>query len=244
MIQTAPKIGEMVLVVTAELSNNESNRYYIGPIISQPQRMEKDKYNYGRGSAMSTIKNNSVIEPLETIGNYPDTDGAFPKEGDVALIGRISEDIILKDSEIDIRCGARIKPSKEDEKGLMGHVVFNDKNPSYIRLKYHKSGKSSVSIVADETIVLSHKDADKLNGDISFADKDELIANEQYEAIVAQLHQVPYGDVLLNFLNLIRESMRTHVHPWPGLPPCIADALAELNRCDFESMLSQSLKIS
>ena len=30
-IQTVPKVGECVLVITSILGNNESNRYYIGP---------------------------------------------------------------------------------------------------------------------------------------------------------------------------------------------------------------------
>ena len=67
-IQTVPKVGECVLVVTSILGNNESNRYYIGPIISQPQFQYEDKYEHGRGTAISLLQGGKR-EPLEKISN-------------------------------------------------------------------------------------------------------------------------------------------------------------------------------
>ena len=46
---------------------------------------------------------------LATIDNFDETKGAFPNNDDIAVIGRKSEDVILKDGEIDIRCGIRQK---------------------------------------------------------------------------------------------------------------------------------------
>ena len=43
-IQVKPKVGEGVIVLSSELNNPDSNRFYIGPIISQPQYFEKDEY--------------------------------------------------------------------------------------------------------------------------------------------------------------------------------------------------------
>ena len=68
-IQSVPKVGECVLITTSQLGNNQSNRYYIGPIISQPQFNYKDEYEYGRGSAISLLQG-SDTSPLEKISNY------------------------------------------------------------------------------------------------------------------------------------------------------------------------------
>ena len=44
-----PKVGEGVLVVTGQIGNANSQRYYIGPIISQPQFNTKCEFDNGRG---------------------------------------------------------------------------------------------------------------------------------------------------------------------------------------------------
>ena len=108
-IQSVPKVGECVLVFFSEIGNNNSNRYYIGPIISQPQFNSYDPYMYGRGTAISLLKGASV-SPLEKISNYDLTRGSYPNVNDVALVGRNTEDVILKDGEIDLA----VIPIKDD----------------------------------------------------------------------------------------------------------------------------------
>lgn len=241
MIQTAPKVGECVLVLYAEPSNPNSNRYFIGPVISQPQKMEMDNYNHGRGSAISLLGSGGV-EPMETISNYTITNGSFPKEDDVAIIGRVSEDIILRDREIDIRCGIRGKSTKLDDT-LKGNVIFNESNPSYIQLKY-KNGQSNVNIVADNINLVSHSDKNKLNGNITLTDNESLITDDDLAKLSEQLHPIPHGDELVDILKKVRDAITQHVHPWPGLPACLDYSVSTLNDTDFSEMLSDNIKIS
>ena len=72
----------------------------------QPQYFHQEYYNGGRGTSSSLLQG-SITNPLETIDHYDETKGSFPETNDIALVGRKSEDIILKDGEIDIRCGIR-----------------------------------------------------------------------------------------------------------------------------------------
>ena len=44
LLHIKPKIGEAVLIILTDAGNGDSIRYYIGPIISQPQYMEKDNF--------------------------------------------------------------------------------------------------------------------------------------------------------------------------------------------------------
>ena len=64
-----PKVGEGVLIFLSELGNNDSNRYYIGPIISQDQKLNFDQYDYGRGTALSLLQGGE-IEPLTKLSKY------------------------------------------------------------------------------------------------------------------------------------------------------------------------------
>jgi len=245
-IQTVPKVGECVLIICSELENNESNRYYIGPVISQPQKQYSDSYNYGRGTALNLLQGGS-LEPLERLSNYEDTNGSFPKVNDVALVGRKSEDIILRDGEIDLRCGIR-QVNGDNNPNLVGDVIFNKINPSYIQMKYKRGigfsdkqeADSVINLVADKINIISHKDKNQL----SLTDKNELIKSSEMDYIMSQLHQLPYGDILVRCLEIIRDSIVNHVHPYPGLPPCNDFYLKNLIGTDFNKILSDNVRIS
>lgn len=242
-----PKVGEGVLIFLSELGNNDSNRYYIGPIISQDQKLNFDQYDYGRGTALSLLQGGE-IEPLTKLSKYEDTNGSFPKVGDVSVVGRKSEDIILKEDEIDLRCGIRTKPINESDKNLVGDILFNRINPSYIQLKYKKGigfsknqeADSIINLVADKINIISHKDVNSFN----LTDKEELIKTSEMDDIMTKLHQLPYGDVLVKVLEIIRNAITNHVHPYPGMPPCIDTYVTELLGTDFNDILSNNVRIS
>ena len=243
--QSVPKVGEAVIIINAKLGNTNSNRYYIGPIISQPQHQYYDSHSYGRGTATSLLQGGSV-EALEKISNYASTEGAFPDINDIAIVGRKSEDIILKDDEINIRCGIRQKSNSSDE--LIGDVVFNKLNPSYIQLKYKRGiGRSKkqecdsvINMVADKINLISHQD---VNG-FELTDTKELIKTNDMDDIMAKLHQLVYGDILIKSLEKIRLALENHVHPYPGLPPCRDVFMTDMSSDDYNKMLSDNVRTS
>ena len=152
VFQSIPKKGEGVLVATSKTGEPNSQRYFLGPIISQPQFQEQCEYGQdGRGPATSLIytAKPTAQQPLTAISRKKElTKGAFPELEDVAVIGRGQEDIVLKyrnrsvgsDSEIDLRAGVRLRPSDESIKYLKGNVIFNNQDPAYIQVKYNHSG--------------------------------------------------------------------------------------------------------
>lgn len=246
--QTMPKVGEGVLIITAELKNGKSNRYYIGPIISQSQYFEKDEYDYGRGTDISLLQGSS-LQPLKRLSDYSETHGSFPNKEDVALVGRKSEDVILKDGEIDIRCGIRQDVFSGDD-NLKGNVVFNSEDPAYIQLKYKPNlavkednqANSMVNLVADKVNIITHKQAS--NDGLKVTDNKELIKSEDFDNIMDSLHKLPYGDLLVDALNLIRRAVLEHFHPYPGMPPCVYDSTELLSKKDFNEILSNNVRIN
>ncbi len=251
--QSVPKVGEGAFVFTQLSGNKMSQRYYIGPIISQPQFQEKCNYNYGRGNATSLF-NGGYVEPLEKISNDKDTWGAFPKTEDVAVVGRGSQDIIMRNNydtssnEVDIRCGIRQDPTVTDDKNIVGKVIYNSTDPAYVQLKYKNSltngdlqkSNSMVNVVADKVNIISNQDENQFN----LTNVDELIKESDLDNIMSKLHRLPHGDTLVELVKLIIRAVLTHVHPYAGMPPTIHGYTKEMAEYEVDKILSKHVRIS
>lgn len=236
MLHIKPKVGEAVLVICADAKSGNSDRYYIGPIISQPQFMAEDRFEYGA----LTLLNGSVNAPSTAPSTNPNTEGAFPKNNDVAICGRENSDIILSDSDIRIRCGAHLTDQTDKT-----NIVFNKKNPAYAKLKYHRTSldngnSSSATIVADEINLLSPQSKQQFN----LTDKDEQISDNEMNKIIESAHVLPYGDILVDFLKKFVKAFQTHTHPYSGLPPCQDSTYTTVSEYDMNTILSENVRIN
>jgi hypothetical protein len=254
-LNVVPKIGECVAVFTMKLGNSGSQRMYIGPIISQPQLFEHDYYNGGNGTSLSCMDKNKV-KPMYDIRMKDETQGAFPEQNDISIIGRKSEDITLKDGEIDLRCGIR-KPLTDRNKNddYIGNIAYNNSDPAYIQLK-HKEGigkgngfdaNSMINVVADKINLLGHnRNANTIQKTDTFfnlTDKKELITDEELEKIKNNAHEAVFGDVLVEILQKIIDILRDHVHSYPGINSN-KEYVTELNKINLESILSKNIRIN
>lgn len=277
-VQTTPKKGEGVFILTASAANPNSQRYYIGPIISQPQFFDNCPYDSNRGEATSLLSSSKPLskKPLKSITKDKElTKGSFPDSEDVALIGRGQEDIILKyrnygggyRSEINLRAGIRQQPGNNSSEFIKGNVVYNTVDPAYIQIKHDSSGLSGlkdgvgdfipnkfeskgvrkgaslVNIVADKINIISHKDTHQFGQSIT--DRDELVKENDIDAIMSRLHRAVYGDELITLLQKIVRALKEHTHPCSMLRPTIEKTLLEeINENDFEQILSPNVRIS
>ena len=223
-----PKVGEAVFVITSELGNSESQRYYLGPIVSQMQENANAPYNYGAGASTSLLQG-AIVEPHQPLSEFPSTDGSFPDKTDVAVVGRKSEDIILKDNEIDLRCGIRKTALGDENKNLIGDVLFNGDNPAYIQMK-HNGNNLDVKLVHPNS-----KEGDKTN---------PLLHDTDMEKLMSQLHQLPYGDILVEILKKMCNAIILHTHAMNGLPPCVGDSVKDVININFNELLSNHVRIS
>ena len=201
MLHIKPKVGEAVIVLIDSTGGfGGSQRYYVGPVISQPQKMWNDSLN----SATSLLKN-SGSGPQETIDNDNVSIGAMPKDDDIALLGRKNTDVILSDDDVKIRAGVRITNPYEQT------VSFN-----------HETTRSAATIVADKINFVSPSGEgwESLEHGENAGD---LISDEKMKELIAKAHQIPYGDVLCDFLSLFLKMYMEHSHPSPGAPPLNGD---------------------
>ena len=182
-----PKVGEMVLVLTNVLGVTKGRRWFIGPIISQQYNLNYDPFNF---SAKSILDNGKFAIPLPRPELNPDNEGTYPDREDIALQGRQNADLILKDSEVRLRCGFKREPRKEEKNTLL----FNREDLSYIQMKYkrlkdHKGNDfaSSINIVADRINLLSHDSKTPF----TLNDRKALITDEELVKILEQAHPLP-----------------------------------------------------
>lgn len=249
--QSIPKVGEAALVMTSEIGNNESNRFYVGPFLSQPQRYNYDPYVEGRGSAVTLLKGGDPSHILKSVKKYKElSQGAFPNKEDVALIGRKSEDIALKEGEVLIRSGARVQ-GENGNKDLIGDVIFNTNSPAYLQLKYKQGlvnspniqANSVINLVADKINLISHQDHNIPQEQLT--NKDTMIDEKELDGIMEKLHQLPYGDLLVRGLNIMKLAVMNHGHNLsPDSPPVRGAYITELEKVHFEEMLSPNVRIN
>ena len=217
MIHIRPKVGEGVLILLSMNEDGDSQRFYVGPLISQPNRMYDDPFFMGsdayfRGSYKSMDPNPD---------SDPESKGAYPKFHDIALIGRSKSDIILTDNDIRIRAGVKLPESKNPRK-----ILFNKKNPAYIKVKHSDKAvmngtTSTASIVADKILLLSHGSSEKRgnNSEYNLTDPEDLITDKELGTIINEAYKLPYGEKLVEFLKKFVKVFINHTHDYPCLPP-------------------------
>lgn len=237
LLHIKPKMGEFVLIILTKVSDGHSIRYYIGPIISQPQYMEREDNLI----SATSLYPGALKEPDVALSTNPDSQGALVKDNDIALYGRKKNDVILTEDDVRIRCGCRVK----DENG---DIVFNRADPSYILLRHSdtKTGdkdeqyRSSATIVADKINFISHQS----NTPFKTNNKNDLITNEELQNIIDKAHELPYGDILVDFLKMFINIFLNHFHAYPGETPRCKFDIKNLSEYNFDKMLSDSIRIN
>lgn len=233
MVHVTPKEGEAVLILTAKLDDANSQRFYLGPIIHQPQFMEHDNYELGA----TTLLDGGTGEISVAPSYQPETFGALPKDEDVAIMGRKNSDIILGEDELRMQCGVRLLDKQ--------HLEFNKKDPAYIKLKRHETElndgtKSSATIVGENINLISTIGSPVFET----TDNNDLISDEALNKVLEEAHVLPYGDILVNFLKIFVEAFKNHTHTYSGLKPNQDLTYKSLDEFDLNDILSKHIRIN
>lgn len=238
-----PKIGECVMVILSVANHIKSNRFFIGPLISQQYNLNEESFN----GARKLLNGKWEFKPLPKIEMSPDNRGTVPNRTDVAVQGRDNADLILKDSEVRLRCGFKKNPMMSG----VGALAFNDIDLAYIQMRHRNMPtlkkdsplseyRSEINIVADRINLLSHQSKDKF----TLNDRDKLITEEEMENILNTAHPLIYGDEFAQYILQLVQVFLKHVHPFPGDPPCLNDTQKQVVGQDPFSMLSKSIRIN
>lgn len=244
-----PKVGELVLLFSMAPGEYEHCNFFVGPIISQEDKLffeDKDK-----AMAVTQVGTYGFDPNPRDKDEVPAT--LYPEIDDIAIEGRKDTGIQLKNEEVRIKAGVKVV-------GDMGPKI-NTINPAFISLKYYpkneyeKDGfKSTATIVADKINLIGTPKSNKdpatkeipvtENKDRYAEDKDNLISDSAMKELVNKAHRVPYGDTLIEFLDILREAFAKHVHPFPTMAPCNDENMKAVATYDLEGTLSDTVRIS
>lgn len=235
-----PKVHEAVLIITAIANNGYSQRYYIGPVISQINHLP---YEPIEDVEKEQLGSDRKLDAAITM-DVDKTSGTLPKDEDIAVNGRKYSDIILTDDDLRIRCGVK-NINTVDERDFS----FNGTTSSYIKLKYYPEGldgvdrcHSTATIIADKINLIGNNSS--YGAYKPTTTPDELISDEEMTKMINTAHNLPYGDLLVNFLILFRRAFLNHTHPFPMLPPCSVNVYKAVKNYDLNKILSDSVRIS
>lgn len=234
-----PKVGEAVFIFLADGTDGNSQRYYIGPIISQPHHMEEEPMSI---DAVKYFKGRVSPDPAPSMD--ASTHGAFMEDDNVGLYGRKNTELVLTDTDAQLRAGVRLSDETDKRK-----ITFNSNSPTYVKLKRYNSEQvtdkgqtydGTATIVSDKINLISNKSKDYFKT----GDKDELISDDEMKKLIDKAHQLPYGDVLVEFMELFRTAFLTHVHPFSRMAPCVDASVAKVQGYDLDKILSKDVRIN
>jgi hypothetical protein len=251
---STPKVGEGVFIFIFDNQKTHSDRLYLGPIISQPNVLDNDQIT----SALSPFTF-AVVAPKVDINRIPALKGVFPNIEDISVQGRYNTDMIFKKNEIVIRAGKFESSTPNDNNPYP--FQFNSTTQGYIQIKndvpltnqqenVQQQRGSAANIVANKINLLTHKDGTPR---FNLTNQDNLLSDEELLKILASAHQLPFGDILIQYLKLLKAAFLNHVHNGNGRPP--TDLIASGNKQDvFEfkknsddlenRMLSENVRIN
>ena len=254
-IQVTPKVGEAVWVFVFDKNKQHTDRLYVGPVTSQ---LDKLNYDDGKISAFRGFSFGAML-PSTNIENIPQLIGIFPNKEDVSIQGRYNTDITQKVNEIVLRAGNFESTPITDKNPYP--FTFNTKTQAYIQIKNDVSlnrgqnGEAGdrgtiTNIVANKINLITHKDGSPR---FNVTGQDMLISEDEMFRILEEAHQLPFGDVLIEYLKLLKEALFAHVHNGNGNPA--TDLTASGNKQalatfksraeDLEkSMLSKNIRIN
>jgi len=219
-----PQVGEMVRIFIENIKFPQRGRFWVGSIISQPQRIGYDSIY----TALSTT-NMALTIPEPAPSTYPDAVGVYPTKEEIALVGRVNTDIILRNSQVELRAG------KHENDNVL---KLNVRNPATLSLTFEQLEEkeeyySNTLMLSDKIALISH------DGNPKF--KAVRITPEERVRIFEQGHPIARGDVLVEALNIIRNALIGHIHGYSALPADKNSLINDLEKINFESILQKNV---
>ena len=220
-----PQVGEMVRVFLEDTKFPERSRFWLGSIISQPQKIGFDS----KFTALSTT-NLALTSPEKALTTYPDADGVFPTKSDIAIVGKVNTDIILRINEVHIRAG---KHENDDI------LKLNTENPASIAMVYEPiqgntdNYYSNTIIQSDKIAIISH------SGNPNF--KAARLSAEDRKRIFENGHPIARADVLVDALEVLRQAILAHIHGYSGIPADKNDIINKLEKLQFELIMQKNI---
>lgn len=222
-----PQVGEVVRIILEDTITPQRSRFWVGSVISQLQNINFD----GVYTSQSTT-NIGFTTPERAISEFPNARGVFPEINEIALIGRDNTDVILKNSEVQIRAG------KHERDNIL---ELNKTNPATMILTFedvtgNTQTRSTSILLSDKIALISHDGIPKFRA--------AEIDQEERERIINNAHPMVRGDFLVNILEIFRNAIINHIHPYSTLPSDQSGIIVDLENINLEILKQNNILIN
>jgi hypothetical protein len=232
-INIVPAVGESVFLFLLNHDNKHDNRMWLGPIISQPQKLNYDPHLFTSNSLLS----GGLTGPEQAPTTLPNAKGIYPSKENIALQGRDNSDLIFKSNEVILRAGKFV---------VNNNLEFNKKNIAYIQIKSNviidsNNTKGTVTnIVSDKINLLTY------TGLPTFVlnDQTDMITDAELQKILSNTQSLVYGEKLLDFITLVKRFIVSHTHPYANLPTVQDPIVKSILQFDLNTLLSKNIRIN
>lgn len=117
------------------------------------------------------------------------------------------------------------------------YSLENQEENSEETVLVEKSLNFSTSVLAsDKIFLISH-----LNNEFNVRKQPDLIADDDFVSMSENAHPIPYGDRLVEFLELFRMVMANHVHPYDGMKTVPEEMVIKLLNFDLQKLLNKNV---
>lgn len=258
--QVMPKEGEMCMVLIFDSNQPQMNRAWIGPLMS-----DKSKINFESSESGGDLLNSNVIpknsrnktknrtESGEDLSKKGGFTGGFPEKLDVAIMSRNNADIVMptfsdggdnltRSGEVLIRAG-KFKFVDATKNGK--NLSLNSVNPGYLRLKVTQGNTTHTTLYSDYIDLVSYKNSDGSSGVPRVFNVNPIVeTDEEITNFHNSLSPLVRGDLLISFLELIRNYVKNHNHPYHQKPATNANSKEEIEKFDLKSIISPHIRIN
>lgn len=258
--QVMPKEGEMCMVLIFDSNQPQMNRAWIGPLMS-----DKSKINFESSESGGDLLNSNVIpknsrnktknrtESGEDLSKKGGFTGGFPEKLDIAIMSRNNADIVMptfsdggdnltRNGEVLIRAGKFnfVNTTKNGK-----NLSLNNVNPGYLRLKVTQGNTTHTTLYSDYIDLVSYKNSDGSSGVPRVFNVNPIVeTDEEIINFHNSLSPLVRGDLLVSFLELIRDYVKNHNHPYHQKPATNANSKEEIEKFDLKSIISPNIRIN
>jgi len=170
-INTPPKPDEYVHLVYSDLDKKlNKDKFYIPGVYSSPTTSNRETYN----SAVTNLEEGTRVKRFQDVKDKDICEGVYAEPDDIALYGRGTADIILKDDTVILRAGKNKKfnrkqlPEKNTKRSFLQLSKFNQKttygNPEKV-FKF-KFDDKNIKLMVEYTLTNPENTVDSLSGQI------------------------------------------------------------------------------
>lgn len=222
-IHMYPQVGEVVRVFLEDIRYPQRGRHWVGSVISQLHKIGRD----GFLTALSTT-NVGLGAPDKAPSQYPDAKGVFPDIADIGIIGRDNTEMMLKPKQVLIRAGRH---------NVDNILALNTKNPATIQMDISSDGsQSSIIQLANKIAFIAHEGNPKLPAVNYDAETIARVFNEA--------HPMGRGDIIVQVLEVFRQAIIQHIHPYSGVPVDKDKIIVNLEKIDLTEILQNNIRIN